>query len=71
MKRADKPFAPVERLLRGYGVTAVKMASITGSCYNTAANRLNNPGTITLNELFLICSRAGIPVDELRSCLRR
>ena len=70
-KCANKPFAPVERLLRGYGVTPVLLASYTGSCYNTAASRLNNPGTLTLNELFTICHRAGIPVDELRSCIRR
>lgn len=71
MKRAEIPFAPVQRLLRGYGLTAVQLAAILGCSYNTAASRLRNPSLLTLRELELVSVRGGIPMDEVRAAIKR
>ena len=71
MKKTDIPFSPVLRLLRGYGVNAVQLATILGVSYNTASARLRRPDTLTLREIGLISSRAGIPIEEVRAAIRR
>ena len=70
MKR-EMPFASMQRLLRGYGVTAVRLSEILDVSYNTAAARCRDPGRLTLHELQRISTGAGIPIEELRSAIKR
>ena len=70
MKRQEIPFVSLQRLIRGYNLNAVKLADIWHCSYNTAAARLRDPGKITLRELEKISNSAGIPMDEIRACIR-
>lgn len=71
-KLKRKPaFSPVQRLLKGYGLNAVHLSLIWGCAYNTAAARLREPANLTLRELQLVSEQAGIPMDEIRSCIRK
>lgn len=54
------------RLLKGYGVTANKLASILIVSVPTARKKLNNPGLLSGEEWLKISRRAHIPVDEIR-----
>lgn len=69
MKRAI-PFAAVQRLIRGYGLTSARVADILGCSFNTGASRLRDPGKLTLRELCRLADAAGIPLEELRAALR-
>ncbi len=69
--KKDKPFITVRRLLLGYDVTASSLAETLGCCYNTARSRLDNPQTFTLHELELVSLRHPVPMEEIRTSIRR
>lgn len=72
VKLKRKPaFSPMQRLLKGYGLNAVHLSMIWGVAYNTAAARLREPATLTLRELQLVSDQAGIPMEEIRACIRK
>lgn len=71
IKKAAKPWAPVERLLRGYGLTPTILADVLGVGRQTATRRLDKPGTLTLDELYRISTRAHIPMEEIREAVKR
>lgn len=71
VKTPTMPWDPMRRLLRGYGLTATELASILQVSRPTASKRLQQPGTLTLDELFTINRRKGIPMDEIKEALRR
>ena len=71
IKKAAKPWAPVERLLRGYGLTPTNLASTLQVSRPTATRRLEQPGTLTLDELHTISTRWHIPMEEIREAVKR
>ena len=71
IKKADPPWTPMTRLLRGRGLNPPALAEIIGKSRPTAQARLENPGTFTLDELHKISTRAHIPMDEIREAVKR
>lgn len=69
VKKTDPPFAPLGRLLRGYGVSAVALSVRTGWSYGKASARVNNPGSITLGELEIIRRKFEIPKAQIMEAL--
>ena len=65
-----KPREPMTRLLMGYGLDSVALASVLGCSRPTAKGRLQDPGRLTLAELRDICVRGGVPADEIRQAVR-
>lgn len=65
-----KPREPMTRLLMGYGLDSVTLASVLGCSRPTAKGRLQDPGRLTLAELRDICIRGGVPADEIRQAVR-
>ena len=55
------------RLLKGYGLNAVKLAEIAGISEPTARKRLKNPGLLTGNDWLNISRKCHIPVEEIRN----
>ena len=68
--RAADPYDPLRRLLRGYGIDGEHLGPALGCCGHTARSRLKEPGTLTYNELRIICDKCGVPADEIRAALR-
>jgi len=66
----DKPFADVERLLRGRKLTGSRLARVLGMSEQTARARLQCPGTFTLNELQKICAYGHVPAEEIREAVK-
>ena len=66
----DKPFAEMERLLRGYKMTGSRLARAIGRSEQTARERLIRPGALTLSELQMICKNGHIPADEIREAIK-
>ena len=69
LKPREPEQAKIRRLLLGYGVGASRLADILSVSEKTARSRLNNPGTITLEELHRISRSAHIPADEIREAI--
>jgi len=67
---SDKPFAEMERLLRGYGLTTSRFARVLGKCEATARYKLRNPGYLTLYDLQRVCREAHIPAEEIRGAVK-
>lgn len=61
----------MQRLLKGYGLTPTSLASVLRVSVPTASSRLARPGTLTMEELYTISSRAHIPMDEIREAVKR
>lgn len=70
-KPRPTPWVTVTRLLRGYGINATSLADILDCSRPTATRRLQEPGTLTLDELHRISTRAHIPIDEIREAIKR
>ena len=70
LKKRDEPFAPLRRLLIGYGLNASHLAPVIGKNENTARERLKNLDKMTLGELRSIALKGHIPVEELREAIR-
>lgn len=71
IKKAAKPWAPMERLLRGYGLTPTTLADVLDVSRQTATRRLSQLGTLTMDELYRISTRAHIPMEEIREAVKR
>lgn len=69
IKPTDPPFARVGRLLKGYGLSSGKLATVLGCSAPTALKKLKQPETLTLADLALINSRGHIPIDEIRDAI--
>ena len=70
LKKADPPFADVERLLRGYRMDGPKLGVILGVTKTTALKRINHPELLSLADLRLSCRVGGIPADRIREALK-
>lgn len=44
-------------------------AKVIGCCYNTAKSRIDNPRTLTIDELLKITNWLWIPIEEVRSAI--
>lgn len=71
IKQKAPPWAAMQRLLRGYGMTPTALAGILDVSRPTATKRLENPGTLTLDELHKISTMAHIPMEEIREAEKR
>ena len=71
IKPITKPFIKMRRLLLGYELTPTKLSAILGVCRNTASARLDNPGKLTLEDLYAISRKAHIPIEEIREAIVR
>lgn len=71
IKQKAPPWAAVQRLLRGYGLTPTTLMGVLDVSRPTATKRLENPGTLTLEELHKISTRWHIPMDEIREEIKR
>lgn len=58
-----------KRLLKGYDVTAQRLAAYLDCSEPTARGRINNPGKLTGDEWLIISRRAHIPIEEIRSVI--
>ena len=63
------PFIKMRRLLLGYELTPTTLSAILGVCRNTARARLENPGKLTLEDLYTISRKAHIPIEEIREVI--
>ena len=71
IKPKYEPWKKLVRLLRGYGITGAALAGILEVSPPTAYRRLKEPGTLTLDELYAISTRAHIPMEEIREAVIR
>lgn len=46
-----------------------ELGAIIGRCPRTARERMRRPETLTLEELFKICRKQHIPIEELRQAI--
>lgn len=65
-----KRFSGITRLLKGYSVTVTDLAEIIGCSRSTACRRINEPETLTLEEVDLIIKSGRVPEDELMYQIR-
>lgn len=66
----SEPFSEMIRLLKGYDMTGVRLASVIGKSEFTARQRIKFPGDLTLSELAAICKTGHIPAEELRGAIK-
>lgn len=66
-----QPFSSMGRLLKGYGMTAAKLAEILQCSQPTARQRLAEPERLTLGDLDRINRAGHIPLEELREAITR
>ena len=57
------------RLLKGYGITANKLASILLCSEPTARKKLKNPGLLSGDDWLKIHRRGHIPLEEIRGVI--
>lgn len=69
--KQPEPWGKMTRLLRGYGLSGPELAKILGCSAPTARKRLENPGTLSLEEIYAISCRAHVPMEELRAAIQR
>lgn len=60
---------PMTKLLRSYGLNGVGLADVLNACPTTGAKRMQNPGTLTLDEIRRLNSHGHIPIDEIRQAI--
>ena len=65
-KPKPTPFNGMKRLLLGYELTAPRLATVLGCSEPTARTRLNNPGSLTVEELDKIRRIGHVPIEEIR-----
>lgn len=66
LKPKPRPFDGMRRLLLGYELNAARLSTVLGCSEPTARSRLNNPGTLTVEELDKIRRFGHVPVEEIR-----
>ena len=71
VKRAEKPYAKMSRLLLGYGLNAARLAPILDVSEPTARKRLDRPELLTLNDLDRINRYGHVPIDEIKMAIVR
>ena len=71
VRQREVPFVSVRRLLLGYELDAAALAKILECTPKTARARLANPGTFTLAELERVNRAGRVPMEEIRSAIRR
>ena len=71
IKQSSPPFAKVARLIRGYGLTASKLAKILGVSEVTARKRLVSPELLSLKDIDRISRYGHIPMEELRESISK
>ena len=71
IKPKAEPWAKMTRLIRGYGITTTALANILNVSQPTASRRINNPGTLTLEELYAINTKGHIPLEEIKEAISR
>jgi len=70
-KTREVPFAKMRRLLLGYELNGSKLASVLGCSTTTGKRKLDNPWSLTLEDIDRINRVAHIPIDELREAISR
>ncbi len=71
IKPKDMPFRSISMLLKGYDITATRLAEILDCSWNTAKKRIETPGTFTLEELWRVSQKGHVPIDSLRQAFVR
>lgn len=71
LKKQERPYAKMRRLLIGYGLSAGKLAPILNVSEPTARKRLDEPGLLTLSDLDKINRFGHVPIEELRTAMSR
>jgi hypothetical protein len=66
-----QPFSRMGRLLKGYGMTAARLAEILNVSTPTARQRLAEPERLTLGDLDRINRKGHVPLEELREAIGR
>ena len=69
--KTEVPYARMQRLMKGYGLNGPKLAEVLKCSEPTARDRLKNPENLTLGELWKICQRGHINMDEIREAIVR
>ena len=69
IKKQTMPFEKLQRLLKGYDVNTVKLASILECSTSTAWSKLKNPERFTLGDIKNICKKGHVPIEEIRSSI--
>ncbi len=65
--KRELPHEKSKRLLKGYGITARRLAEILPCSEPTARKKINNPGLLSGDDWLKISRRGHIPVDEIRT----
>lgn len=69
MRKERVPFVAMTRLLRGYEMNGPKLGAVLHCAEATARKKITNPGCLTLEDIYLINTRAEIPMEELRAAM--
>lgn len=68
--RQSKPdFAPLGRLLKGYGATGAAVARAIGCAPTTGKKKLDDPKYLTVGDLSKLSLAFGIPFEEIRNAM--
>lgn len=62
-------YVRMTRLLKGYGLTAPKLAEVLDVSPPTARQRLDDPSRLTLGDLDRINRFGHVPLDEIREAI--
>ena len=71
IKKKEPPFAKMGRLITGYGLNAPRLAELLDVSRQTAKRRLENPETLTLQDLDRINRLGHVPIEEIRDAIQR
>ena len=71
IKKDEVPFVEMQRLLRGYELTAPALAKVLGCSEGTARSRLKSPADLTLGELDRLARFGHIPMEKIRAAIVR
>ena len=71
VRKAERPYAKMSRLLIGYGLNAVRLVPILNVSEPTARKRLNRPELFTIGDLDRINRFGHVPIDEIKTAMSR
>lgn len=69
LRQTQTEFAPLGRLLKGYGASGAAIARTLGCAPTTGKKKLDEPKYLTVGDLAKISVAFGIPFEEIRSAL--
>ncbi len=69
--KTNIPFADLQQLLKGYGLSGPKLSRVIGCSHVTAKKKIDYPEFLTVGDLDKISRNFHIPMDDIRGAMKR